>query len=225
MTECAACKTAIHSPHLLRLGEEGDCYHESCLLCSQCSLPLTSSCYSSNGLLYCRNDFLRLTIPSCASCGKEFQESDQVRSIRGLTFHLQCFQCSVCSLTLNTGMKFGAGSDGALYCESHFNIVKEEKCETSFSSETDGGSQDEETKAGFPESPEKSELENEEDNEGFYNLVGGVQAVGKVARMVSALASALEILIYVILKNFVDLVIPPQYFNLLQIALYFSFDF
>ena len=69
------------------------------------------------------------------------------------------------------------------------------------------------------------ELEDEEYNEGFYNLVGGVQAVGKVARMVSALASALEILIYVILKNFVDLVIPPQYFNLLQIALYFSFDF
>ena len=70
------------------------------------------------------------------------------------------------------------------------------------------------------------ELEEDQDNDqGFYNLVGGVQAVGKVARMVSALASALEILIYVILKNFVDLVIPPQYFNLLQIALYFSFDF
>ena len=43
--------------------------------------------------------------------------------------------------------------------------------------------------------------------------------------MVSALSSALEILIYVIIKNFVDLVIPPQYFNLLQVAIYFAFDF
>lgn len=68
----------------------------------------------------------------------------------------------------------------------------------------------------------RAEVEGEQ---GFYNLVGGIQAVGKVARMVSALSSALEILIYVIIKNFVDLVIPPQYFNLLQVAIYFAFDF
>ena len=40
-------------------------------------------------------------------------------------------------------MKCWAGSDGAPYCENHFNIIKEEdeesnKCEISFSSETDG---------------------------------------------------------------------------------------
>ena len=59
----------------------------------------------------------------------------------------------------------------------------------------------------------------------LINVVDGVRIVGRVARMLSALSGAFEILIYVIIKNFIDVDVPNQIFNLLQIALYFSTDF
>ena len=51
-------------------------------------------------------------------------------------------------------------------------------------------------------------------------LVGVVRAVGDIARMVSALSSAVEILMSVILKNVIETTIPSQIFNLLQIGIY-----
>ena len=163
MTQCDHCRQTISTQTIVRVGELS--LHETCLLCNICHCQLETSCYSKYGQLYCRQDYLKMFGPRCLVCGDSFKVGEEVRQQgnTGHHFHLECFQCSVCSLTLNTGMKFGAGSDGALYCESHFNIVKEEKCETSFSSETDGGSQDEESKAGFPESPDKSEQENEDE--------------------------------------------------------------
>ena len=168
MTQCDHCRQTISSQTIVKVGELS--LHESCLLCDICHCQLETSCYSKYGQLYCRQDYLKMFGPKCLVCGDSFKVGEEVRQqgASGHHFHLECFQCSVCSLTLTTGMKFGAGSDGALYCENHFNIVKEEaeevsKVETSFSSETDGGSQDEESKAGFPESPDKSEQENEEE--------------------------------------------------------------
>ena len=54
-------------------------------------------------------------------------------------------------------------------------------------------------------------------------VVSGVRGVGSIARMVSALSSAVEILILVLLKNIVGFTIPNQIFNLLQIVLYLVF--
>ena len=51
-------------------------------------------------------------------------------------------------------------------------------------------------------------------------VVSGVRGVGSIARMVSALSSALEILMFVILKNVVETTIPAQIFNLLQLGIY-----
>ena len=51
-------------------------------------------------------------------------------------------------------------------------------------------------------------------------VVGVVRAVGEIARMVSALSSAVEILMSVILKNVIETTIPSQVFNLLQIGIY-----
>ena len=52
------------------------------------------------------------------------------------------------------------------------------------------------------------------------SLVNGVREIGSIARMVSALSSALEILMFVILKNVVETTIPAQIFNLLQLGIY-----
>ena len=53
-------------------------------------------------------------------------------------------------------------------------------------------------------------------------LFGGVRSLGNMARMVSAISSALEILMSVILKNLMGFTIPNQIFNLLQIVFYFG---
>ena len=53
-------------------------------------------------------------------------------------------------------------------------------------------------------------------------LFGGVRSLGNMARMVSAISSALEILMSVILKNLMGFTIPNQMFNLLQIVFYFG---
>ena len=52
-------------------------------------------------------------------------------------------------------------------------------------------------------------------------MIYAVRGVGSLARMVSALMSALEILMFVILKNLADLTIPSQFLNLLQVGIYF----
>merc|ERR1719445_2057239 len=65
-------------------------------------------------------------------------------------------------------MRFGAGEDGILYCETHFNIVKSEaqeaeeanKCETSFTSETG----DEDNKSESPENRDNEEQDEEDED-------------------------------------------------------------
>merc|ERR1719445_2895001 len=65
-------------------------------------------------------------------------------------------------------MRFGAGEDGILYCETHFNIVKSEaqeaeeanKCETSFTSETC----DEDNKSESPENRDNEEQDEEDED-------------------------------------------------------------
>ena len=171
MAHCHRCSQLISSQTIVRVGELN--LHETCLVCHVCQCQLETSCYSKFGQLYCRQDYLKMFGPKCSLCGDTFMVGEEVRLHGSRQFHLQCFHCSVCSETLHTGMKFGAGSDGALYCENHFTVIKEEedeetdsnKCETSFSSETETGSQDEETKTNFPESPEKSDKENEEEEQ------------------------------------------------------------
>ena len=54
-------------------------------------------------------------------------------------------------------------------------------------------------------------------------VVSGIRGVGSVARMVSALSSSVEILMFVILKNLIHLTIPNQILNLLQVGIYLYF--
>ena len=52
--------------------------------------------------------------------------------------------------------------------------------------------------------------------------ISGLRQVGQVARMFAALSGAFEMLIYIFVQNFVDIDIPFQLFNLLQIGFYFA---
>ena len=54
-------------------------------------------------------------------------------------------------------------------------------------------------------------------------VVSTIRGVGSIARMVSALSSSVEILMFVILKNMIHLTVPNQILNLLQVGFYFYF--
>ena len=122
MTECAGCKTEITTASLVVVGDSpSSTYHETCLTCSTCRSPLTSSCYLSQGRLYCREDFIRLSRPSCSSCGLKFEAGEEVRSLGGERFHLACFQCCQCGLRLEKGMQVGRDGEGRILCEEHYD--------------------------------------------------------------------------------------------------------
>ena len=161
MTDCAACKTEIQDANIVRVGEDGGCYHETCVICCVCRVALTTSCYASKGSLYCREDFIRVTRPACAGCGQMFQEAEEVREVRGQRYHLHCFKCSVCSLKLERGMQVGQDSEGKILCEEHYQLSPHTEREE----ETDSKRERE-----YPESPDKSENEESdkenEDKEG-----------------------------------------------------------
>ena len=173
---CARCGHNIDDATLVKVGEI--LLHESCLSCDICERDLETSCYYKYGQLYCKEDYYKMFGPKCHSCHNAFKINEEIRNCGPYQYHLDCFQCSVCQTTLETGMKFGAGDEGYLYCETHFLMMKERsqeyqeeaeeeaetaKCETSFSSET--GSTEDEHKTTFPESPEKSDKENDDNDE------------------------------------------------------------
>ena len=173
---CSRCRQMISDMTLVKVGDL--MLHEACLRCDICDKDLQDSCYTKFGQLFCKEDYYKMFGPKCHFCHNAFKVNEEIRNCGQFQFHLECFQCSICHLKLETGMKFGAGDEGYLYCETHFLMMKEKshdfqedgeiedteagKCETSFSSEV--GSSEDDIKPSFPESPEKSDKEND-DNE------------------------------------------------------------
>ncbi|GFR68517.1 Lmx1 LIM homeobox protein [Elysia marginata] len=62
---CAGCGAPIADRYLLKVLDES--WHEACLQCSLCRVPLSGSCFSRDRKLYCRHDYdnsLQLTLNS-----------------------------------------------------------------------------------------------------------------------------------------------------------------
>ena len=166
---CDKCNTTISDLTLVKVGDTT--LHEACLTCDICDKDLETSCYTKYGQLYCREDYYKMFGPKCHSCHNAFKLHEEIRNCGPHQYHLGCFRCGVCEMTLETGMRFGASSDGVLYCETHFSIVKTEaqeveeetnKCETSFSSET--GSCEDDNKSEPPENRDTEEQDEEDED-------------------------------------------------------------
>ena len=162
MASCAHCHVLIEEETLARVGDLS--LHESCLTCTACSSTLDTTCFAMHSRLYCRQDFINLFGPKCGGCCGGFDLEEDVRSVDGESFHMTCFTCQVCSLTLERGMQVGRASGGGVLCEEHFLLQKEEE-EQAQKEEADTSSINQ-----FPESPksdenEESDKENEEKNE------------------------------------------------------------
>jgi len=169
--QCSQCGDRVEDQVVVRVGELA--MHEDCLVCSVCNEGLTETCYAKLGQLYCRQDYLKMFGPKCGGCEQRFRWGEEVQRLGQQAFHLSCFQCSVCCLTLEVGMQFGAGHKGEPLCEEHFQRLRrereeeedeeEERSETSFTA-SEADQRDEEVKTTFPDSPEKSDKENEDDD-------------------------------------------------------------
>lgn len=56
-SSCALCGQLIQDRFIMKLDRR--CFHERCLTCSCCALPLDAICYQRDAKLYCRRDYLR----------------------------------------------------------------------------------------------------------------------------------------------------------------------
>lgn len=54
---CEGCGQKIHDRYLMRVGDAS--WHEQCLSCCVCGVPLDHSCYVRNSKLYCKTDYDR----------------------------------------------------------------------------------------------------------------------------------------------------------------------
>ena len=119
MPECSECHTPIRDRFVVRVGEQE--LHENCLRCAVCRDTLTTTCFTKFGAFYCKADFYRMFGPRCSGCHLVFGRGDEVRSLGPDTrFHLACFSCVKCGLSLDKGMKVGLDHLGNLLCESDY---------------------------------------------------------------------------------------------------------
>ncbi|XP_027201948.2 uncharacterized protein LOC113795812 isoform X2 [Dermatophagoides pteronyssinus] len=124
MVECAGCGSHILDRYYLSAVDQH--WHVSCLKCSQCKVNLQAepSCFSRDGLIFCKSDYYRLfTMRRCSRCGEGIYASELVMRVRDHNvYHLQCFTCAWCNVTLAQGDLFGV-RDNLVYCRNHYEML------------------------------------------------------------------------------------------------------
>uniref|UniRef100_A0A8R1TR32 LIM zinc-binding domain-containing protein n=1 Tax=Onchocerca volvulus TaxID=6282 RepID=A0A8R1TR32_ONCVO len=54
---CNGCGLEIKEKYMMKIDD--NCWHENCLICCTCRIPLNgSSCYSRSGQFYCKEDYI-----------------------------------------------------------------------------------------------------------------------------------------------------------------------
>ncbi|XP_026879561.1 LIM/homeobox protein Lhx1b [Electrophorus electricus] len=101
MIHCAGCDRPILDRFLLNVLDRA--WHAKCVQCCDCKCNLTEKCFSREGRLYCKTDFLRRYGTKCGGCAQVISPNDLVRKARSKVFHLNCFTCIMCNKQLSTG--------------------------------------------------------------------------------------------------------------------------
>ena len=57
LTRCTGCQLGIEDKYVFNL--MNTYWHEECLQCSQCRILLKKTCFYKNGLLFCKDDYLK----------------------------------------------------------------------------------------------------------------------------------------------------------------------
>merc|ERR1712038_309638 len=114
---CEGCCEVIYDRFVFRVGNNP--WHEGCLFCSDCSTPLTNSCYYKESRLLCRADYERRFGVKCGRCLQCLLPHELVMRTRYSIYHIACFVCTVCGRTLNRGDQYVVRA-GQLVCMADY---------------------------------------------------------------------------------------------------------
>ncbi|CAH8441411.1 unnamed protein product [Schistosoma curassoni] len=117
---CAGCRQNITDQYLYRI--QGLAWHESCAICSVCSVELVEVCFIVNkNELLCHRDYDRLYATKCGNCRQPmrshelFMRAKHSTSVKNplnstlsslsqeLIFHVSCFTCCICQQPIAAG--------------------------------------------------------------------------------------------------------------------------
>ncbi|XP_025423322.1 LIM homeobox transcription factor 1-beta-like isoform X1 [Sipha flava] len=117
---CDGCGTKIVDRFLMRVGSSS--WHEQCVTCSACGVPLSKSCYYRHNGLYCKNDYDRLFGVKCGRCGEPLGARELVmRAGPSHVYHVGCFACVACMQPLQKGQQYVVKAGGGqLFCRTDF---------------------------------------------------------------------------------------------------------
>ncbi|XP_046336306.1 LIM homeobox transcription factor 1-beta-like isoform X2 [Haliotis rufescens] len=114
---CSGCQCPIEDRFLLKVMENS--WHEHCLQCAICQIPLTGSCFARDRKLYCKTDYEKMFGAKCNGCLQTIPANELVMRALGYVYHLPCFVCVACGHQLQKGDQFVV-KDGQLFCRLDF---------------------------------------------------------------------------------------------------------
>ncbi|XP_013415182.1 LIM homeobox transcription factor 1-alpha isoform X1 [Lingula anatina] len=148
---CTGCQRAIEDRFFLKV--MANTWHEQCLQCCVCRLPLTQSCFFKDMKLYCKMDYDKLYGTKCNRCRQPIPPNGLVMRALDHVYHMQCFICVVCGHQLQKGEQF-VMKDGQLLCrldfEKEFAMLP-----LSPKSEEDSSLEDNESDSGTTKGPKR----------------------------------------------------------------------
>merc|ERR1719220_1565236 len=120
--KCGSCGGLILDRFILKVVDQP--WHAKCLSCASCAQPLREKCFVKNSDVFCREDFFRKYGTKCAGCQEGIAPSSVVRRAQEHVYHVDCFQCILCSRKLDTGDEFYLMEDKKLLCKADYDSAK-----------------------------------------------------------------------------------------------------
>ncbi|CAF0860223.1 unnamed protein product [Adineta ricciae] len=98
-SQCFGCNQPMYNQFISNVLDH--LWHPECVRCFICRCVLNEQCYSREGKLYCKDDFIKKYIHRCFACQNLVQSHEFIRRVRaGRIYHAACFVCSKCKREL-----------------------------------------------------------------------------------------------------------------------------
>ncbi|XP_035716316.1 ribosomal protein S6 kinase alpha-5 [Folsomia candida] len=107
---CTGCGKVCDKQHATA---DGVAWHYECFVCCKCGVQLPTY-RKKDGKYYCVPHYHEAFSPRCAGCGKVCDQ--RYTTVKGATWHHECFVCCKCGVQLRTHYN----KDGKFYCVSDY---------------------------------------------------------------------------------------------------------
>lgn len=122
LVTCYGCDRPILDQYLYNVLDRP--WHQTCIQCIDCKSNLNDKCFSRDGKLYCRDDFIRRFGPKCSGCNLGIGTHEMVRRAKDRVYHLNCFICYVCRKTIATGEQLYVVDENKFVCKQDYLLNK-----------------------------------------------------------------------------------------------------